>query len=324
VLRYVLCANAPETKDNDFTWKDYQARNNNELVAILGNFVNRAMVLTQKYFGGQVPGVDQILPIDEVLIKAISQAPGKIESSIENYRFREALVNFMDLARIGNKYLAENEPWKLIKEDQNRVGTILNLVLQVVANLAILGEPFLPFTSKRLNQMIGLSKLDWPKAGSVDLLVPGEKLEPPQLLFEKIEDETVNIQIRKLEASKKMNMESSEAVSPIKSEIKFDDFEKLDLRIGTVLEAERVPKSKKLLKLLIDTGIDERTILSGIAGYYEPENMIGQQVTIIANLAPRKMMGIQSEGKILSAEQLDGSLKLLIPEEKVAPGSMVS
>jgi len=324
VLRYVLCANAPETKDNDFTWKDFQARNNNELVAILGNFVNRAMVLTHKYFDGLVPERSSLEDEDQQLIRDIQGLPGKIEKSLNRYRFREALALFIDIARVGNKYLADTEPWKKIKDDPSRVGTILNLAMQVVANLAVLSEPFLPFTSAKIKAMINNDNSMWQKAGSMDLLPNHQALNAPVLLFEKIENDAVDAQIRKLDASKQKNMSSSDNITAIKGEVSYDDFTKLDLRIGKVLQAEKVPKSKKLLKLLIDTGADRRTILSGISNDYSPEDLIGKQVTLIVNLASRKMMGILSEGMLLSAEDQDGKLQLLIPDGPVEPGSMVS
>jgi len=326
VLRYALCANAPESKDNDFTWKDFQARNNNELVAILGNFVNRAVVLTHKYFDGKVPERGELFDIDQDVLNALGKVPGKVGDAIERYRFREALAEMMELARMGNKYLADTEPWKLIKTDEERVKTILNIALQLVANLTVVAEPFIPFSAEKLRGFLNLDELDWSLAGNDELLAAGHPLEKAQLLFEKIEDKTIEEQIQKLENTKKQNeMEHQEvAVVPFKDEIVFDDFMKLDLRVGTILVAEKVEKSNKLLKFLVDTGNDKRTILSGIAKHYSPEEMVGKQVTIIANLAPRPMMGTVSEGMILMAEDAEGNLRLIEPNAKVNPGSVIS
>ena len=324
VLRYALCANAPETKDNDFTWKDFQARNNNELVAILGNFVNRAVVLTHKYFDGKIPERGELFDIDKALLKELSNAPADIGGSLDKYRFREALAKYIDLARAGNKYLADTEPWKLIKEDEERVKTILNLSLQIVANLAILGEPFLPASAEKLFRILNLKQLNWDAAGSADLLKENDVINKAELLFEKIEDAAIDNQIQKLENTKLTNEAEEQGVNPLKEEITYDDFAKLDIRIGTVLEAEKLPKSKKLLKLKVDTGIDQRTILSGIANHFEPEALIGKQVTVLANLAPRKMMGIVSEGMVLMAEDANGDLKLVQPEDEVNNGSEVN
>ena len=325
VLRYVLCANAPETKDNDFTWKDFQARNNNELVAIYGNFVNRALVLTHKYFDGHIPASGDLAAIDHETVEKLAQAPGKISAALENFKFREALVEFVDLARVGNKYLADTEPWKLIKENPGRVNTILNIALQIVANLAILGEPFLPKTSKKLAAILGYTPSGWKGAGKADLLSPGHTINKVELLFEKIEDSVIDEQIRKLQDTKKQN-ESAQTtnVVPAKAEITYDDFVKLDIRIGTILEAEAMPKSKKLLKLKVDTGIDQRTILSGIAQHFSPNDIIGRQVSVLVNLAPRKMMGIESQGMILMAEDSNGNLTFVLPSEQVDNGSMIS
>ncbi len=320
VLRYVLTANAPETKDNDFTWKDFQARNNNELVAILGNFVNRALVLTHKYFDGIVPERGDLSAQDKDVLKQLSELPSKISNSLEKYRFREALSIYMDVARLGNKYLADTEPWKLIKEDPKRVGSILNIALQIVANLSILGGPFLPHTAVKLNAILQLQPKGWASGGRGDLLLAGSKLNRPELLFEKIEDKEVEEQINKLEATKLANTESE----PQKEEITFDDFVKMDIRVGTVISAEKMKKSKKLLKIKVDTGVDTRTILSGIAQYFKPEDIIGKQVSVLINLAPRKMMGEVSEGMILMAEDADGSLKLISPTAEVKPGSSIS
>lgn len=324
VLRYTLCANAPETKDNDFTWKDFQARNNNELVAILGNFVNRAMVLTHKYFAGKLPETGELTEIDRQLIEELKAAPDYISASIDKYRFREALSRYMELARAGNKYLADTEPWKLIKEAKERVGTILNLSLQIVANLAILGEPFLPDTSQKIFNMISLNKSFWAQAGGYKLLAVGHQLNKPVLLFDKIEDKVVKAQIEKLQNTKTKNEAAMSEVKSQKPAITYDDFAKLDIRIGTILEAEKLPKSKKLLKLKIDIGIDQRTILSGISQHFEPEALIGKQVTVLVNLAPRKMMGIDSEGMVLMAEDVTGSLRMIIPQEQVKNGSEVN
>jgi len=315
VLRYTLCANAPETKDNDFTWKDFQAKNNNELVAILGNFVNRTLVLTHKYYEGKVPDAAEYTKADVLLLEEISKYPAKIAASIEQYRFREALGELMNLARLGNKYLADNEPWNLIKTDAKRVQTIMNISLQISANLAVLMEPFLPFTAKKLSTMLNLNEgLKWNDATRTNILLTGHQIGTASLLFEKVEDETIAAQVQKLEDSKKQNaLDNVAAVEPAKAETSFDDFSKMDIRIGTILEAERVPKTDKLLKLLIDTGIDERTVVSGIAGSYKPEEIIGQQVCILVNLAPRKIKGIESQGMILMAENNKGELSFVAP-----------
>ena len=315
VLRYTLCANAPESKDNDFTWKDFQAKNNNELVAILGNFVNRTLVLTHKYYEGKVPVALEYNKSDLLLLEEITKFPAKIAASIEQYRFREALGELMNLARLGNKYLADNEPWTLIKTDEKRVQTIMNLSLQISANLTVLMEPFLPFTAKKLSNMLNLNAgLKWNDATRTDLLLAGHQINTAALLFDKIEDETITAQVQKLADSKKMNEESKEsAIEPSKAETSFDDFSKMDIRIGTILEAERVPKTDKLLKLLIDTGIDKRTVVSGIAGSYKAEEIIGQQVCILVNLAPRKIKGIESQGMILMAENIKGELSFVAP-----------
>jgi methionyl-tRNA synthetase len=315
VLRYTLCANAPETKDNDFTWKDFQAKNNNELVAILGNFVNRTLVLTHKYYQGNVPETTGFTNEDNVVIKELEKFPAKIAASIEQYRFREALAELMNLARLGNKYLADNEPWILIKTDERRVQTIMNVSLQICANLAILMEPFLPFTSNKLSVMLNLQNgLKWNEAGNENLLQTGQIINEASLLFDKIEDDAIIAQIKKLEDSKKLNAENSVAeITPSKEETSFDDFSKMDIRIGTIIEAERVPKTDKLLKLLIDTGIDKRTVVSGIAVHYKPEDIIGQQVSVLVNLSPRKIKGIESKGMILMAENSKGELSFVAP-----------
>ncbi|AFK02908.1 Methionyl-tRNA synthetase [Emticicia oligotrophica DSM 17448] len=324
VLRYALSANMPESKDNDFTWKDFQTKNNSELVAIYGNFVNRAVVLTHKFFEGKVPARGELTDYDKETLATLAEFPSKIGDSVENYRFREALANMMDLARLGNKYLAETEPWKVIKEDPARVETIMNIALQIAANLAILSEPFLPFTSEKLRTQLGVSSVTWSEAGGADLLATGTQIGEASLLFEKIEDDVIEKQVKKLQESKRLNELENMKVPALKENIQFDDFAKLDIRIGTILEAEKLPKSDKLLKFLIDDGFEKRIILSGIAKHYSPEEMIGKQVTFIANLAPRKMMGIESNGMILMAEDRDGSLALLQPNKKVWNGGTVS
>lgn len=324
VLRYVLTANAPETKDNDFTWKDYQARNNNELVAIFGNFINRAVVLTHKYYDGKVPELGNIQPIDQAVIDELRIYPDKIAASLDQFRFREALVTLMEVARLGNKYLADTEPWKLIKVDKSRVPTIMNIALQIAANLSVLSEPFLPKTAEKLREMLSVTDFQWEVAGASDLLRNGQVIEKATLLFEKVEDDTVDKQINKLEETKKQNEVPESKVVPAKPEINFDDFMKMDMRVGTILEAEKVPKSSKLLKFKVDTGLDKRTILSGIAKFFTPEEMIGKQVTVLVNLAPRKIMGFESQGMILMAENEDGSLKLLMPHEVADNGATIS
>lgn len=324
VLRYALLTNLPEAKDSEFTWKDFQAKNNNELVAILGNFVNRAVVLTQKYFNNKIPQRTKITEQDNQALASLKDAPSRIAASIEAFRFREATANLMDLARVGNKYLAETEPWKLAKTDMDRVGTILNIALQIAASLAIVTEPFLPFTSKKLKGMLGLKELKWADAGGADLLKAESPLQDASLLFEKIEDAVIDGQIKKLMDTKRDVELAQQPAPPAKAEIAFDDFSKMDIRIGQVLKAERVEKSKKLLKLQVDTGIDVRTVMSGIAEHFSPEEMVGKQVTILVNLAPRKIMGVESQGMILMASDKDGSLKLVIPGAQVSPGSTIS
>ncbi len=320
VLRYAICANAPETKDNDFTWKDFQARNNNELVAVLGNFINRTLVLTNKYFGGEVPEPSEFNAYDKDTLAEIDNIKNSVETSLESYRFREAQKIFMDLARLGNKYLADTEPWKLIKTDENSVKTVLYVSLQITANLAILSEPFLPFTSIRIYDFINLEKGNWDKIGSREIIPAGHKIKKPTLLFEKIEDEAIEYQLNKLIEARKAN-EPERNVEPQKDEISFDDFSKLDIRTGTILEAEKVPKTKKLIKLTIDTGIDKRTVVSGIAEYHDPNELIGKQVSILVNLAPRKIKGIESKGMILMAEESNGKLVFMIPSEKTENGA---
>jgi methionyl-tRNA synthetase len=323
VLKYVLTANAPETKDNDFTWKDFQARNNNELVAILGNFVNRALVLSQKYFDGKVPACGVLADTDKETLASVSVIKAEVEKSLDSFRFREALKNAMDLARLGNKYLADEEPWKVIKTNPERVKTILNISLQITSNLTICLQPFLPFSMNKLRGFLNLGKLDWEKLGDTNLLATGHQLNTPELLFEKIEDDVIEAQIQKLLNTKKANELAQAKAAPAKENIEYDDFGKMDIRVGTILEAEKVAKTKKLLKLLIDTGIDKRTVVSGIAEYYEPENLIGKQVSILVNLAPKNLKGIESQGMILCAENADGSLSIVSPDQKVKNGAEV-
>ena len=324
VLRYVLTANAPETKDNNFTWKDFQERNNSELVAVYGNFVNRALQLTKKYWGGVVPACGELQEVDEKAIAEFKDVKEKVEQYLNVFKFREAQKEAMNLARIGNRYITECEPWKVWKTDPKRVETILNISLQLVANLAIAFEPFLPFSSEKLRKMINMSNFEWTQLGSTDLLKAGTQLGEPELLFEKIEDEVIERQLQKLADTKKANEEASYQAAPIKPEVSFDDFEKLDIRVGHILNCEKVKKSKKLLKFTIDDGSGvERTICSGIAAYYEPEQLIGKDVLFVANFAPRKMMGIESQGMILSAVNFDGSLNVTSLLGKVKPGSQV-
>jgi methionyl-tRNA synthetase len=324
VLRYALCANAPETKDNDFTWKDFQTRNNSELVAILGNFVNRALVLTQKYFEGKVPARGTLTDYDQEVLNELAAFPAKIASSIELYRFREAQVELMNLARLGNKYLADTEPWKLAKTDMSRVETILNIALQLTASLTIVAEPFMPFSSQKLGKMLNLPTITWEKAGHSDLLAAGYQLGTPELLFEKLEDDVIEKQVQKLAESKKQNELENAIIAPQKENVTFDDFQKMDIRVATILEAERVPKTDKLLKLKLDTGIDQRTVVSGIAKYYAPEEIIGKQVCLLANLAPREIKGITSQGMILMAEDKDGSLAFVAPTKGISNGGGVA
>jgi len=323
VLRYVLTANAPETKDNDFTWKDFQARNNNELVAILGNFINRALVLTQKYFDGKVPQANELTDYDKETLAAFADVKTDIEKYLDTFRFRDALKEAMNLARIGNKYLADTEPWKLAKTDMARVETILNISLQITANLAIVFEPFLPFSVKKIREFINMENLSWNQLGQTNILPVGHRLGKPELLFEKIEDEVIEKQIQKLLDTKKANEAAEYTVEAQKPNIAFDDFTKLDIRVGTVLECSKVPKTDKLLQFLIDDGMDKRTIISGIAAYYKPEELIGKQICFIANLEPRKMKGIESQGMILSAENEDGTLSIIQPSKDIKPGSQV-
>ena len=323
VLRYVLTANAPETKDNDFTWKDFQARNNNELVAVYGNFVNRAMVLTQKYFDGRVPAQGSLTDYDKETPKEFADVKAEVEKLLDVFKFRDAQKEAMNLARIGNKYLADTEPWKLAKTDMERVGTILNISLQLVANLAIAFDPFLPFSSEKLRKMLNMDTFEWSELGRDDLLPVGHQLNKPELLFEKIEDATIEAQVQKLLDTKKANEEANYKANPIRANVAFEDFEKLDIRVGTILECQKVPKADKLLQFKIDDGLETRTIVSGIAKHYQPEELVGKQVCFIANLAPRKLKGIVSEGMILSAENNDGSLAVIMPGREVKPGSEV-
>ncbi|MBQ9961829.1 MAG: methionine--tRNA ligase [Alistipes sp.] len=323
VLRYVLCANAPETKDNDFTWKDYQARNNNELVAVLGNFVNRALVLTQKYYEGVVPACGELTEYDKQTIAELSTIKEALEYNIENYRFREALKEAMNFARIGNKYLADSEPWKLIKTDTERVKTILNIALQITANIATAIEPFMPFSAAKILNMLAVEKFSWDTLGSMELIAAGHTIGKPSLLFEKIEDDVIQQQLDRLEATKAANAAAEVKAEPQKEACTFDDFQKMDIRVSTILAAEKVAKTKKLLKLTVDTGIDQRTIVSGIAEHFTPEELVGQQVLVLVNLQPRELKGILSQGMILMAEDATGALRLVQPSEAVKAGSMV-
>ena len=327
VLRYVLTANAPETKDNDFSWKDFQARNNSELVAICGNFVNRAVVLTHKYFGGKVPAAGELLDVDRETLAQIPLLKASLEKNIEGYHFREALKDAMSIARVGNKYISDTEPWKVAKTDMARTATILNVSLQICADLGIAFEPFTPFSAEKLRTMLG-SPLDWALLGQSDILKEGHQLGQAELLFSKIEDAEIQVQLDKLDAIRKEREEAAKAeaakqVAPQKELCTFEQFEAMDIRTATVLEAERVPKTDKLLKLTIDTGIDKRTIVSGIAEYYTPEQMVGKQICILANLAPRTIRGIESKGMILMARQGDGKMRFITPEEALANGAQI-
>jgi len=321
VLRYTICANSPEQKDNDFTWKDFQGRNNSELVAILGNFVNRTLVLTHKYYEGNVPECGELTDFDKSTLAEISVIKGNLEKSIESFRFREAVKIAMDLARLGNKYLADTEPWKAIKTDEERVKTIMNISIQITAALSIIMEPFLPFTAEKLRGFLNIEKLNWDLAGKSDLIKAGHTINKASLLFDKIEDEEIDKQIQKLMDSKKANEAEKTIVEPAKENISFDDFTKMDIRVGTILEAERVPKTDKLLKIKIDTGIDLRTVVSGIAVDHKPEDIIGKQVSILVNLEPRKIRGIESQGMILMAEDANGKLNFVVPDDKTENGS---
>ena len=324
VLRYVLTANAPETKDNDFTWADFQARNNNELVAILGNFVNRAMVLTHKYFNGEVPAAGMLTETDTLLATELGTATEALTAALETFHFREALKQAMEIARLGNRYLQETEPWKLAKTDMERVKTILNIALQLCANIAMAFEPFTPFMSEKLAKMLGLSgKLTWDMLGKLDIISAGTTLATPELLFDKIEDSQIEAQLKRLADTKKANEAAAWKAEPQAKDVEFDTFAACDLRVGTVLECVKVPKADKLLRFLIDDGLEKRTIVSGIAKYYKPEELVGKQVCFIANLPPRKLKGIVSEGMILSAENSDGFIVLLSPSAAVAPGAKI-
>ena len=323
VLRYVLCANAPETKDNDFTWKDFQARNNNELVAILGNFVNRALVLTQKYYEGVVPAAGELTDYDRETLAEMPKIRKALEENIEGYRFREALKEAMNLARLGNKYLADTEPWKVVKTDPERVKTILNIALQITAELSIAIEPFMPFSAAKIIKMLNIEKLDWERLGDAEVLPAGHVIGKAELLFEKIEDSVVEAQVAKLQATKAANEAAAKEAEPQKAECSFDDFQKMDIRVSTIVAAEKVAKTKKLLKLTVDTGIDTREIVSGIAEHFTPEELVGRQVLVLVNLAPRELKGTLSRGMVLMAEDADGKLVLLSPEKAVKSGSIV-
>jgi methionyl-tRNA synthetase len=323
VLRYSLCASAPETKDNDFTWKDFQARNNNELVAILGNFVNRTLVLTNNYYEGRVPERGKTSENDDAVLKEMAEIKKNVENSLESFRFREALKEAINLSRLGNKYLADSEPWKVIKSDPERVKTIMNVALQITANLTIICEPFLPFSMEKLRGWMNFDLKHWDSAGDTDIIKPGHRINIPGLLFEKIEDEEITKQVDKLLTTKKANEAAGSKAVKSKEPINYDEFSKIDIRTATILEAEKVPKTTKLLKLTIDTGLDIRTIVSGIAEYYEPKDIIGRQISIVANLEPRKIKGIESKGMILMAEDRDGKLVMVTPSDKVSNGSMI-
>ncbi|MDE6174072.1 MAG: methionine--tRNA ligase subunit beta, partial [Duncaniella sp.] len=324
VLRYVLTANAPETKDNDFTWADFQARNNNELVAILGNFVNRAMVLTHKYFDGVVPAAGMLTETDTLLATELGAATEALTAALETFHFREALRQAMEIARLGNRYLQETEPWKLAKTDMERVKTILNIALQLCANIAVAFEPFTPFMSEKLVKMLGLSgNISWDMLGKLDIISAGTKLATPELLFDKVEDSQIEAQLKRLADTKKANEAAAWKAEPQAKDVDFDSFAACDLRVGTVLECEKVPKADKLLRFLIEDGLEKRTIVSGIAKHYKPEDLVGKQICFIANLPPRKLKGIVSEGMILSVENSDGSLVLLAPSAPVAPGAKI-
>ena len=323
VLRYVLTANAPETKDNDFTWADFQARNNNELVAILGNFVNRAMVLTHKYFNGAVPERGELQQVDTDAFRDINAAADRLTAALSTFHFREGLKEAMEIARIGNRYLQETEPWKVAKSDMTRTATILNMALQICANIAVAFKPFLPFTSDKLALMLGMDELTWAELGSDSLIPAGRTLAQPELLFEKIDDATIQGQLDRLARIKEENKIKNFKAAPQAEDVDFDTFMKADLRVGTVLECVKVPKADKLLRFLIDDGLEKRTIVSGIAKYYNPEDLVGKQVCFIANLPQRKLKGIVSQGMILSAENADGSLVVIGPSAPVVPGAQV-
>lgn len=325
MLRYVLCANAPETKDNDFTWKDFQARNNNELVAVLGNFVNRALVLTQKYYDGEVPACGAMTDYDRQTVVEVGAVRASLEANIETYHFREALKDAMNIARIGNKYLADTEPWKVVKTDPERVKTILNIALQITANLSIAIEPFMPFSAAKILRMLAAEKFGWERLGEMSLIAAGHRIGEPELLFEKIEDEVIQYQLDKLAATKAANeaAESTQEIECQKDNCSFDEFQKMDIRVSTITAAEKVAKTKKLLKLTVDTGIDTREIVSGIAEHFTPEELVGQQVLVLVNLEPRELKGILSRGMILMAEDASGKLRLLQPNEVCNNGAVV-
>jgi methionyl-tRNA synthetase len=324
ILRYVLTANAPETKDNDFTWKDFQTRNNSELVGNLGNFINRVLVLTKKYYDGIVPKPNEFSELDNEVLSLIKTYPEKIGNLIERYRFREALSEYMNLARLGNKYLADEEPWKLVKTNPERVQTIMFVAVQIAGALAILGEIFLPFTSKKLQKMLNFIPVSWDEVAQKDILIPdGHQINKAELLFEKIDDATVEKQVQKLLETKKQNETDNRKADPQKEAIQFDDFMKMDIRTATILEAEKMPKAKKLLVLKVDTGIDQRTIVSGIAEYFKPEEIIGKKVLVLVNLTPRKLRGVESQGMILMTEKADGTLVFVNPDESVPNGMTI-
>ena len=329
VLRYVLTSNAPETKDNDFTWKDFQAKNNNELVAILGNFVNRTLVLTHKYFNGIVPKQGILTESDLEAMDAMSNFPDMIAGSLRNFRFREALSEFMNLARLGNKYLTDNEPWKTFPADAERTGTILNISLQICAQLSIVGEPFLPSSSEKIRKMLNLPAFTWEDATRLDWLAAGDKLNQPDYVFEKIDDAPIEAQVKRLLETKKSNdaavaeAAAEQTVKPGKEEVSYEDFSKMDIRVATILEAEKIAKTTKLMKLKVDTGLDQRTLVAGIAEYYEPEQVIGKKICILANLAPRKLKGIESRGMILMAEDPDGRLFFVEPDVEASNGGTI-
>ena len=323
VLRYVLTANAPETKDNDFTWKDFQARNNNELVAVYGNFVNRALQLTQKYYDGVVPACGELTEYDRQTLDEFKDVKAKVEELLDAFKFRDAQKEAMNLARIGNKYIADSEPWKVVKTDPERVKTVIYISLQLTANLAIAFEPFLPFSSEKLRKMLNMESFEWNQLGRTDLLQAGHRLAKPELLFEKIEDDVIEAQVQKLLDTKKANEEANYKAKPVRENIAFEDFQKLDIRVGTVLECTKVPKADKLLCFKIEDGLENRTIVSGISKFYKPEELVGKQVCFIANLAPRKLKGIESQGMILSALNYDESLSVITVDREVKPGSEV-
>ena len=319
VLRYVLTSIAPENKDSDFSWKDFQARNNNELVAIYGNFVNRCLVLTHKYYDGIVPETGELTDYDNRVLKELTLIPSKVSHAIDSYRFREAQAEAMNLARLGNKYLADTEPWKLIKTDPDRVKTIMNIALQITANLTIAFEPFLPFTSNKLTEMLGINLLKWDAAGQSDLMNVGHIINKPELLFSKIENEVIEKQIAKLEAATQANNK----FPPMKDEVTFEDFSKMDIRVGQIMTAEKVEKADKLLKLTVNTGLDTRTVVSGIAEHYSPEDVVGKKVSILMNLAPRKIRGVESQGMILMAEDDEGKLSFIAPTKEMEAGGEI-